>query len=84
MHTDISPPLTHRPLWSTSAFAQEHDADDNVASALGAHLNSCRSVNGRWFALRCGVDAVHHFLAPRLVTTLVVIALLVGIGLSVA
>lgn len=84
MNTDISPRLPSRPLWSTSAFAQEHDTDDNVASALGAHLNSCRSVNGRWFAVRCGVDAVHQFVAPRLVTTLVVIALLVGIGLTVS
>jgi len=84
MNTDISPRLPPPPLWSTSAFAQDHCADDNVASALGAHLNSCRSVNGRWFAVRCGVDAVHQFLAPRLVTTLVVIALLVGIALSVA
>ena len=84
MNTDISPRLPPRPRWSTSAFAQDHDADDNVASALGAHLNSCRSVNGRWFAVRCGVDAVQQFLAPRLVTTLVVTALLVGIALSVA
>lgn len=84
MNPDISPLLPARPLWSTSAFAQADDADDNVASALGAHLNSCRSVNGRWFALRCGVDAVQQFVAPRLVTTLVVFALLLGIGLSVA
>ncbi len=84
MNTDISPRLPPRPRWSTSAFAQDPDADDNVASALGAHLHSCRSVNGRWFAVRCGVDAVHQFLAPRLVTTLVVIALLVGTALSVA
>lgn len=84
MNTDISPRLPTRTLWRTSAFAQDNDGDDNVSSALGAHLNSCRSVNGRWFVLRCGVDAVHQFLAPRLVTTLVVIALLAGIGLTVA
>lgn len=84
MNTDISPRLSTRPRWSTSAFAQEYGADDNVASALGAHLNSCRSVNGRWFAVRCGVDAVRQFLAPRLVTSLVVLALLVGIGLTVS
>ena len=84
MNTDISPRLPVPPRWSTSAFAQEHSGDDNVSSALGEHLNSCRSVNGRWFAVRCGVDAVHRFLAPRLVTTLVVLALLVGSALSVA
>ncbi|MEO5771516.1 MAG: hypothetical protein ABIQ29_05555 [Burkholderiaceae bacterium] len=84
MHTDISPLLPPRPRWSTSAFAQDHDADDNVATALCAHLNSCRSVNGRWFSVRCGVDAVRQFLAPRLVTTLVVITLLVGVAFSVA
>lgn len=84
MTTDISPRLPARPRWSTSAFAQDQDTDDNVASALGAHLNSCRMVKGRWFALRCGADAVRQFIAPRLVTTLVVIALLVGVGLTVA
>lgn len=82
MTTDISPRLPTRPRWSTSAFAHDQGTDDNVASALGAHLSSCRSVNGRWFAVRCGVDAVRQFVAPRLVTTLVVISLLVGVGLT--
>lgn len=83
MNTDISPRLTAPPRWTTSAFGHPHSGDDNVSSGLGEHLNSCRSVNGRWFALRCGVDVVHRFLAPRLVTTLVVVALLVGTALSV-
>ena len=34
---------------------------------------------GRWFALRCAVDAVHDVVAPRFVTTLVIAGALIGL-----
>lgn len=83
MNTDMTARIPAPPRWSTSAFAAETQPADNESSALGDHLNLCRSVTGRLFAVRCGVDAVHRFLAPRLVTTLVVVLLLVGAGVSV-
>lgn len=84
MNTDMRARIQAGPRWSTSAFANEKSPDDNESSALGAHLSLCRAVTGRLFALRCGVDAVHRFVAPRLVTTLVVVALVVGVGVSLA
>ena len=83
MNTDMTARISSQPRWSTSAFAAESQPAANDSSALGDHLNLCRSVTGRLFAVRCGVDAVHRFLAPRLVTTLVVVLLLVGAGVSV-
>lgn len=84
MNTEMSVRIDPRPRWSTSAFANEDPAADHESSALGDHLTLCRAVTGRLFALRCGLDAVHRFVAPRLVTTLVVVALLVGLGIAVA
>lgn len=83
MNTDMTARIAAQPRWSTSAFADESQPAANDSSGLGDHLNLCRSVTGRLFAVRCGVDAVKRFLAPRLVTTLVVVALLVGVGVSV-
>ena len=42
---------------------------------LGDHLSLCSGGSGRWFALRCAGEAVHAFLAARLVTTVVVLML---------
>ena len=49
-------------------------------SALGAHVDRCNGSRGRMFGLHCAADALSGFLAPRIVTTLVVIALVFGVG----
>jgi len=53
-------------------------------SILGAHLALCHGVSGRLFSLQCLAEAMHGFVAPRLVTTLVVAASLVIGTLSLA
>ena len=48
-------------------------------SALGTHLALCHGLSGRLFSLQCFGEAMHGFVAPRLVTTVVVsAALLIG------
>ncbi len=49
-------------------------------SELGEHLEVCRALGGRLFALRCAAEGVRDFVAARLVTTLVVAALIAGLG----
>lgn len=48
-------------------------------SALGEHLDLCRGAHGRLFALQCAAHAVQGFVAARFVTTLMVLALLIGL-----
>lgn len=76
--------LTAGPRWSTSSFAPDADTLPLEQSALGEHLTLCKSLTGHLFALRCGADAVHRFVAPRLVTTLTVATLLIGVSLALS
>lgn len=39
-------------------------------ASLQAHARLCARARGRMFSLRCGMEAVHGFFAPRFVTTL--------------
>ena len=66
------------PNWRTSSFGHTADTSPGELSALGEHLDLCHATSGRLFALQCGGEALHRFLATRLVTTLVVAALLIG------
>ena len=62
------------PRWTTAAIADSTDTSPMELSALRAHIQRCAGCRGRWFALRCAVDAVHGFAAPRFMTTLVIAA----------
>jgi hypothetical protein len=64
--------------WSTSSFGHAADPLPTELDALGEHLHQCRRLSGRLFTLQCGGEAVHRFMAARLVTTVVVLALLIG------
>ncbi|MDT7834112.1 hypothetical protein [Aquabacterium sp. OR-4] len=67
------------PSWSTSALSRGEGTEAAELAPLGEHLQRCRCVAGRHFALRCGAEAVQGFVAARLISTvLVVLALLVG------
>ncbi len=71
---------SHRPCWSTASFAEAADTSPMELSALGEHLALCRLLSGRLFVLRCTVEAARDFIAARFVTTLVVVALVAGLG----
>lgn len=64
------------PNWSTSSFGHAADTSPGEWSSLGEHLALCRADSGRLFALRCGGERLHRFLATRFVTALAVVALL--------
>ena len=58
--------MTPPPNWSTASFGNTADTSPAELSALGAHLQNCRGLSGRWFTLQCGGDALHRFLGARI------------------
>jgi hypothetical protein len=72
------------PLWSTSSFGESVSTSPMELSALGAHLALCRELSGHLFSLQCLGETMHGFVAPRLVTTLVVAAALLIGAMSLA
>ena len=68
------------PRWNTASIPDATDTSPMELSELGAHVGHCNDSRGRWFAWRCAADAVHAFVAPRFVTTLLVCGALVGIA----
>jgi len=69
--------------WSTSSLPFAAESLPKEQSVLGEHLEHCRALTGRLFALRCWADAAHRFVASRFVTTALVSATLVAVSLSV-
>ena len=68
------------PRWNTASIPDATDTSPMELSELGAHIDLCNGCRGRWFALRCAADAVHDFVAPRFVTTLLVAAVVMGLA----
>lgn len=65
---------TPYPRWNTASFSATGATAASDLSVLGAHLRKCEGCNGRWFSIRCAVESIHSFMAPRFMTTLVAIA----------
>lgn len=74
MHTQV----IVTPSWSTASFGDAAHTLPVELSALGEHLDLCRRSRGRLFALHCVAQRMHGFVVARIVTTLVVLALLMG------
>jgi len=68
------------PFWATSAIDGAADTSPMELSALGAHVDRCNGLRGRMFGLRCVADSVQGFIAPRLVTTLILIGFVFGVA----
>jgi hypothetical protein len=75
-----APASRRRPVWATSAIDGAADTSPMDLSALGAHVDRCNGLRGPMFGLRCAADTLSSFLAPRIVTTLVAIAIVFGLG----
>ena len=67
-------------FWATAAIGGAADTSPLELSALGDHVDHCNGSRGRMFALRCFADTIHGFIAPRFVTTLIVIGLVFGVA----
>lgn len=67
------------PRWTTATVADATDTAPMELHELGAHVSRCNGSRGRLFALRCIADAVHDFVAPRFVTTLLIAGAIAGV-----
>lgn len=65
-----------QPRWSTASFGDSAKTSPMELAALGAHLTLCKEPHGRLIAMQCVAYALHAFVAPRFITTLVVMTLL--------
>ena len=72
--------VIHHPFWTTASFGDNVDTSPMELSALGDHLGRCHDSRGRWFVLRIAADTLDRFMAARFVTTMVLVALLIGIA----
>lgn len=72
-------PTAIPPRWSTASIADATDTAPMELRELGAHVTRCNGCRGRWFALQCAADAVHDFVAPRFVTTLLIATAVIGL-----
>jgi hypothetical protein len=72
-------------FWSTASFGETADTTPMELSALGEHLDACKRTRGRLhdrlFALAESADG---FISTRFVTTLVVVAFIIGVTSLVA
>ena len=66
------------PQWSTSSWGHSTDTSPVELQALGEHLQQCQRGNRRLHTLQTVAQAVHGFVAPRLVSTLSLAAALGG------
>ena len=72
-------PTTHH-TWCTAAQSDATACFHADLASLGAHLNGCPQVHRHLLSLYGAGTFIHGFVTTRLVTTLVVIAALVGLG----
>ncbi|MEO8836375.1 MAG: hypothetical protein ABI364_06515 [Caldimonas sp.] len=79
----LSSRIPHR-AWATASVADSADTTPMELSALGAHVDSCNGSRGRMFALQCVADGLLGFIAPRFITTAVIVVFVFGIASLVA
>ena len=65
--------------WATASFADAADTSPMELSALGEHVENCNGSRGRMFGIRCAADSLIAFIAPRFVTTAVIVAIVFGV-----
>ena len=68
----------HR-AWATASHAEAADTSPGELLALGMHVDRCNGSRGRLFGLQCAADSVLGFMAPRLVTIMVVLTAVLGV-----
>ena len=76
----MNDPHVATPSWSTASFGDTTDTSPMELDELGDHLDQCKGSRGRLFTLRCVAETLNAFVAPRFVSTLVVVTLLIGAG----
>ena len=77
MHNPMSTP---RQAWCTAARSDASKSSGTDLLVLGAHLSACPQMHRHLMTLHGAATAINGFVASRIVTTVVVVALLIGFG----
>jgi hypothetical protein len=64
--------------WDTASLGGPADISPQERSALSEHLNQCGALRGPLQSLWAGADEMQRMLAGRVVTSVLVVAVLVG------
>jgi hypothetical protein len=70
--------------WATASFADSADSMPMELTALGAHVDRCNGSRGPMFTFLCAADSLLGFIAPRFITTAVIVALVFGVASLIA
>jgi len=73
-------PNTTRLAWCTAAHGDNAKSSRADLAALGEHLNACPQLHRHLLTLHGATESLHSFVATRFVSTLTVLALVIGIG----
>ena len=65
--------------WATASLNGAPDTQPGELDELGVHVEDCRDASGRWFTARVMAESAIGFIAPRLVTTAVLVAIVFGV-----
>jgi len=79
----MNPELSISPRWSTSAYGEPADTSPVDLTELGEHLHLCRGSQGRLFGLHCAAERMNGIVAPRFITTLLVVTMIMTVALLV-
>jgi len=67
------------PPWSTSTLEGAADRTPAELAALATQLSNCNDSRGRFFGIRLAVDAADGLARARFVTTVVLVAVAIGV-----
>lgn len=76
----MKPDVDEIARWSTSSLGGAADTSPAELSTLTTQLHDCRASRGRLFALGCAIDTLARFMSARVVTTVVLVALLLTVA----
>jgi hypothetical protein len=68
----------HVPHWATSSFGDSATPSALETSTLAQHVQRCSVAHSRLPNTRCAIEWLQRLLAPRLMTSLLVVALIGG------
>lgn len=71
---------TTRHTWCTTAHGDNAKSADADLAALGEHMGTCPQLHRHLLSLHGATEVMNGFVATRFVSTLLVLAILIGLG----
>lgn len=73
-------PMPPRHAWCTASRSDASKSSSTDLLVLGEHLSACPQLHRHLMTLHDVAESIHGFVATRFVTTLVVVAVVIGFG----